>query len=283
MNSPDPTERLWEITGRFVRNARTDLELRWNALPRDLGLRELHEVTGSLLSRQVTLATQLASAPNAWNGHAAPLYLRAMADVYISLAWILKEPDARAHDFVLFGLGEEKLRLEHRKKEFEKAGGAVEQEGYIQAIEAWIEQQRVLHLVEVNLGSWSGRSTRKMAEEADCLDFYNYVYAPFSSCVHSMWGHVARYNLVECQNPLHQYHRVPISGSSPMDVNYLYLAGKCLKKTIRLFDQSFSLDIEPPTAFDLLNEDIDVFVREEEANGEESPIEVQTDEPDGET
>jgi len=31
-----------------------------------------------------------------------------------------------------------------------------------------------------------------MAEEAGCIDFYNYVYSPFSGCVHSMWQHIGQ-------------------------------------------------------------------------------------------
>ena len=162
--------------------------------------------------------------------------------------------------------GEEKLRLEHRKKELAREERGEEYEEYIRAVEAWIEQQRVLHLVEVNFGSWSGLSTRKMAEEADCLDFYNYVYAPFSSCVHSMWGHVGRYDLTECQNPLHQYHRVPVSMDLSPDAHYLDLAGKYLSKTTRLFDKHFHLAIEQPAAYELLNADMDALA-EEDAGG----------------
>ena len=47
-----------------------------------------------------------------------------------------------------------------------------------------------------------------MAEEAHCLDFYNHVYQEFSAGTHSTWHHVARFNLKECENPLHRYHRV---------------------------------------------------------------------------
>jgi hypothetical protein len=258
----DPFERLWELARRFEQNAQADIEHRWQLLPRDLGLREVHEVTSGLLSRQATLAIQLAQAPNSWNGHAAPLYLRAMADVYISLAWILKEPSTRARAFVLYGLGEEKLRLEHRKKELEKAGGDPASDEYVKAMEAWVERQRVLHLVEVNLGSWSGLSTRRMAEEADCLDFYNYVYAPFSSCVHSMWGHIARYDLTECRNPLHQYHRIPAQTKTDLDIHYLYLAGKYLVMAEDAFDSSFNLSVSQPSAFELLNQDLDAFAAE---------------------
>jgi hypothetical protein len=55
-----------------------------------------------------------------------------------------------------------------------------------------------------------------MAEEAGCIDFYNYVYTPFSACAHSMWHHIARYDLRECGNPLHRHHRRPGAGGQPL-------------------------------------------------------------------
>lgn len=65
-----------------------------------------HEVTGALIARQATLSIQLCSSPGNWNGHVAPLFLRAMVDAHISLAWVLKEPAQRAKDFILYGLGQ---------------------------------------------------------------------------------------------------------------------------------------------------------------------------------
>ena len=77
-----------------------------------------------------------------------------------------------------------------------------------------------------------------MAEEADCLDFYNYVYTPFSACTHSMWHHIARYNLVQCVNPLHRFHAVPVAiDDTPADLEMVYLAGKYLQKTFAAFDK----------------------------------------------
>src|SRR3546814_5617205 len=80
-----------------------------------------------------------------------------------------------------------------------------------------------------------------MAEEAGCIDFYNYVYTPFSACAHSMWHHIARYDLGECGNPLHRHHRRPTSEASSPDTHYLTLAAKYWSKTLGIFDRTHEL------------------------------------------
>jgi hypothetical protein len=182
----------------FSARAREQFEDCLAKWPLDLGERESHEVAGALLARQVTLAMQLASCPEIWNGHIAPILLRAMADVYITLAWVLKDPVDRSRKFIHYGLGQEKLQLEHRRAELDAREPLEGEQEYLESIESWINSQRWTFLTEVNLGSWSGVSTRAMAEEAGCLDFYNYVYTPFSACAHSMWHHIAHYNLKQC-------------------------------------------------------------------------------------
>jgi hypothetical protein len=172
-----------------------------------------------------------------------------MADVHITIVWILKEPQTRSKKYILYGLGQQKLHLEHRKNELssrEAVDGEIET---INAIEHWIEKQRDLFLTEVNIGSWSGLNTRAMAEEAGCLDFYNYVYSPFSPCVHSMWQHVSVYNLVQCENPLHRLHHVADIVELNPDPNYLFLAAKYLQKSFASFDEAIGLNIKSPSAF----------------------------------
>jgi hypothetical protein len=91
-----------------------------------------------------------------------------------------------------------------------------------------------------------------MALEAECLDFYNLVYTPFSTCAHSMWHHIGRYNLVSCCNPLHRYHRRPTSSQLEPDLHYLFLAAKYWDKTLAAFDRQFVVTIAGASASDAL-------------------------------
>lgn len=214
----------------------------------------MHEVIGGLLARQVTLAVQLAASLPNWNGHIAPLFLRTMADVYINMAWVLGDPDDRAKKFILYGLGQAKLEIERRRADMENSEASDGEVEYIQIQEDWINQQRATFLTDVNIGSWSGLSTRNMAEEAGCLDFYNYVYTPFSSCTHSTWFHIARYNLVPCNNSLHRYHSVPAIVDAALDPHYLHLSARYLQKTFKKFDETFGVSFSRKPALDTLTD-----------------------------
>jgi len=257
VSQPSARDAVEDAIDAFVERARFELDHRRQAWRVDLEKKEVHEVIGALLARQVTLATRLAQAPNLWDGHTAPLFLRAMADVYIILAWIIADPVDRARKFIHYGLGQQKLQLEHRRAEFAGREPRREEKLAIEAMEEWMNSQRLIYLTEVNLGSWSGLTTRDMADQAGCLDFYNFVYTPFSACTHSMWHHIARYNLEPCQNPLHQFHHIPRDPELHTDVYYFYLGGKYLEKILTTSDRWAGIAPPSPTAFQVLESGLD--------------------------
>jgi hypothetical protein len=162
-----------------------------------------------------------------------------MADVHITLSWILLDPNVRAQQYIDHGLGQAKLEVEHRKKRVESADEDSKEalRQIIQADESWINLQRWHFLVEVNVGAWSGKTTRQMAEEAGIIDFYNYVYAPFSQCAHSTWCHVGRYNSRPSESALSRQLWMPEIRESPTDLWNLNLVAKYLDKSFNLFDE----------------------------------------------
>lgn len=250
-------DELGKIVFRFCNAARKELQERIDRWKFDLNAIEFYEVVGALLARQTTLAVDLSVSPMIWTPHSAALFHRAMADVYITLSWIFKDPEKRSKQFVEDGIGNIKLEIEHRKEELKKRATPDPQiERMIEFQEKWVSSQRITDLVEVNLGSWSGITTRQMAIEADCLDFYNYVYQPFSAAVHSTWPHISTKNIQYCSNPAHRYHRVPISADYPPDPHFLYLAAKYLQKTFAKFDTETDIKTESISAYDQLYEDL---------------------------
>ena len=217
---------IWPVIENFCTDVDHELKARLEAWPTDFAHIQVHEVIGGMLARQATLAKDLARAPTLWTGHSAPILLRAMADAHINISWLLLDPVDRCRKFVLFGLGQAKLELEHRRAQIGARDPTPQEAAMLEACERWIDEQRIDALLDVDLGKWSSLSVRQMAEEADCIDYYNYVYTPFSACVHSMWHHIARYDLRKCGNPLHRYHRRPTSEASRPDIHYLTLAAK---------------------------------------------------------
>lgn len=180
-----------------------------------------------------------------------------MVDNYINLAWIFIDPPTRSKKFIEYGLGQQKLMIEHRKKELEKKGVKdPDNDPVIKGLEDWVNSQRYTFLTTVSVGSWTDIDTRKMAEEAGCLDFYRYAFSPFSSAVHSQWDHVSKYNLAVCANPLHRYHKAPIDPELYIDPDYFYRAAKYVNKAFHLFDQKLSIKIDADSAFEQLIADL---------------------------
>jgi hypothetical protein len=248
----DELDKIQKLLSDYIDSVRLELAARWRLWPLNLMQPELHEVIGALMARQVTLATQLAFSPGTWNAHIAPIILRSMADVHINLAWILRDPLERSRKFIFYGLGQYKLLLEHRKAILAEKNEDPAQDPFVVTAEAWLNAQRFDFLTEVDVGSWSEVTVREMAEKAGCLDSYRYAYAPFSAATHSMWHHISRLNLRICENPLHRYHKMPLDPDLSSDPDYLYRAAKCVEKSFKLFDETFSIQSGAASAFESL-------------------------------
>jgi hypothetical protein len=142
----------------------------------------------------------------------------------------------------LYGLGQEKLHIEHLKADAEQDDEQVQK--LIEMKESWLNSQRRDFMTEVNVGNWAGLNTRKMAQESGCEGLYKFAYTPFSGVAHNMWQHVSIYNLKPCSNPMHKYHKVPTILEAPMDLDYVYRSAKYVDRTYEAIDEKYNLDIE---------------------------------------
>lgn len=238
---PADIARLTEDYERYLRDSFDTL---WSQVKVEADKLEAYSAIGGLLARQVTLSLELARSPGTWNGHSAPLFLRAMTDLYIALAWILGDLKVRAEQYIKHGLGEEKLLMElykQKRDELEPGEQRCQMEKIVEIKENWINFQRREFFVEVNLGNWSPLNYRQMAEESECLDLYNFAYKPFSHVAHNMWPHVSVYNSRICSNPLHRNHLIPALNDAPIDADYLYRSIKYVDKAYRLFAEKLKL------------------------------------------
>lgn len=246
----------------YIRNIWLELQERWNEWPKDLTQKELYEVVGGILSRQIAIMTNYSSNSSLWNNEMAPIILRSMVDNYINLAWIVMKPLERSQKFILHGLGQAKLQIEHRKKQLEDDGLESNKDPLVEATENWINTQRYTFLTEVNIGSWSGLNTRTMAEEAGCIDIYNYVYQPFSTAAHNMWNHISRYNLVQSENPLHKFMLMPALSSNDAELEYFELGAKFMDKLFHLFDSTFNYQPKRESSYGIVVERISQIEKE---------------------
>jgi hypothetical protein len=241
-------ENLERLIDLLTKKISSELADRLRGWPQNFANIQAHHVIGGLLARQATLTKEFCKSPYIWNPNSAPIILRSMADLYINLSWIIISPKERSLKFINYGLGQAKLHLEHRRAALVDGDESAGSKEALDAWENWISNQRLIFLQNVDLGNWSGISVRQMAIEAECTDFYNFVYSPFSACTHSMWNHIAIHDLQSCRNPLHRYHYVPVSLESDIDLHYLFLAIKYWNKTLLKFDLEMGLEFEVETS-----------------------------------
>lgn len=150
MDDSTNINEIWSITKEYKKNARAELYERWKLWKIKHSKREAYEAIGGLLARMVTLAVEMAGAPSIWNGHIAPIILRTMVDTYIKLAWILGNRHERAKKYIDYGLGQEKLEIEHRRKYLESKGSKPDEDEFIKAREEWLNSQKYSFLTKVN-------------------------------------------------------------------------------------------------------------------------------------
>lgn len=246
-----PDNEFWGWVGQFIEIAVGGLMERWRQLPKDLYAPEAAEVIGALLSRQVSIARRIARNPDIWDFHVGPVLLRTMVDAHISLAWLLKDPGERAKKFILYGLGQEKLHVEKLKQQQKETPSRVFKP-MIKAKEEWINSQQYSFLTIVDVGAWSGASTRVMAEQAGLLSLYDHAYGPWSTCAHNMWNHVERFNTRYSKSPYLRHFRVPDDLEMEPQIDLLVNAAKYLQRSFEAVDDRFSLKIDAELPWDFL-------------------------------
>ena len=78
-------------------------------------------------------------------------------------------------------------------------------------------------------------------------------FTPHSARAHIRCGHhIGRYNLIKCTNPLHRYHKRPISPTTEPDLHYLVLAAKYWAQTLDTFDAQTGINVDCQSAYDVL-------------------------------
>ena len=71
-----------------------------------------------------------------------------------------------------------------------------------------------------------------------------------------MWQHISLYNLKECQNPLHKFHRVPTIANVPLNEDYVFRSAKYISKVFMEVDEKFTLKIDSKLPVDWYLENI---------------------------
>lgn len=247
---------LIEITQQYRGELIEEVRDRWNCIIVDLSNPLKDEILGGLIARQARLATALVANPTLWSVDMARILLRCMVDTHITLAWLAtRGAEKDFEQFVEYGLGQEKLLLEHlnsRLDDLDPKSKILREE--IEEMRSWINSQLITDFLPVNVGSWTKKSVREMADETGSLAIYNLSYTPFSAVVHGMWNAIAKMNLKFCINPLHRLHRVPSLEDPPIYLGAVDQAAEVMDESFRVWEMAKNVRPLESTASSRLRE-----------------------------
>lgn len=132
--------------------------------------------------------------------------LRALAEVYISLSFLLKIEDPLLwRKFRSYGSGQAKLAF---LKTLER-GGELPKYVELSTLERLANEDMWQEFVDIDVGHWANKDLRRMSEEAGVKDFYDAYYDWPSTFVHGQWPAIRNTVFEICLNPLHRLHRIP--------------------------------------------------------------------------
>ncbi len=234
-DSSGAAEAVVELFEQLSTNLEKEFKEGWTHWPIDLAHPQQSEVLGGLLARQVRYLRHLLITPRLMLDELGQPLLRSMVESAITLAWLIRkgQPDDYTR-FVLYGLGQEKLALEHLKAAPPESSPYLEnrrqQELYVRG--DCLEGQRVSWLTQVDVSAgWMRGGPRELAEQAGMIDLYNRVYGPTSAQVHGSWNAVACTAMRYCLNPLHRLHLVPDVETTRVDLSMLVTALRILERS----------------------------------------------------
>lgn len=251
-------EKFSIALNNYMSDIQTELKSRWNNWEIVYEEKELYEVVGGLLSRQIHLTSYFLQSSTNWNPDFGGIFLRVLVEAHLTLAWILKDDSLkRAKLFIEYGLGQEKLLREKYKSALEKDGKFESFKEAFEKEQNYWDQERYNFHTDINLGGWSGISAYQMAKEIGDENFYNIVYSPFSNSVHSTWNHIIKFNLEQSKNPLHGFIKTPSFKTLPPDMHYVELAAKYLQMSFAVTDKSIPLSVEIKSSKKKLLDEID--------------------------
>lgn len=147
-----------------------------------------------------------------------------------------------------YGVGKRKLQLEDLMDR-EDISTNESDEALHKRLEAEVNQDVMEEFVKIDVGgSFSGKNIRQMAQDAGLAELYSLSYQPLSTEAHGEWGSLIAFDLRHCGNPLHRYHRLGTSDTSPeviVHLGWVRTAFALARDAIPDIFTSYGHDVEP--------------------------------------
>jgi hypothetical protein len=228
---------------RYSEYVRSDFEVAIKNWAVDMRLADVHSVIGGLLARQSVLGAEFSLQSNLWNFSVGPLFMSAMVEIRVNMSWLYIDPEPRCRKFLLYGLGQEKLELEYKRSLDHPLESTRSQE-------SWLNSQRNEIFTDVNVGTWSGKTVKEMAIEANIADS-SLLHSALASIVHSGWDHVFQIYL-DRPGTLDAKAQLPADNGK---IEFLLSSARVLDETFSAFLQ-FTNQGFKPTAYRYLEKQI---------------------------
>lgn len=223
----------------------------------DLGNPLPDEVRFGLLARQTRFTAAVTRDAMLWSEDLGRVFARSIIETYVTMAWLVKNAQQSDYEaFVEYGLGQEKLLIEHLRA---RNGGreGTDDAAALSERELWLSQFQYAYLTSVNVGQWSSKNVREMSAAVGEKELYDFAYVPFSSEVHGMWNAIAHANLRRCEEPLHRFHLVPDLQPSPLTIHAPLLVAEIMDRTYRAWESSTTLEPLRRTVFNDFRDEIE--------------------------
>jgi hypothetical protein len=137
----------------------------------------------------------------------ARFMLRALLELYVTLAFLVKKDDKALWDsYRVFGSGQAKLALLKLEDMVELPTSVT-----VDTLRALANEDIWQEFLSIDIGHWTKSNLRKLSLEAGVKDDYDRFYSWTSMYSHGHWGAIRATVFDTCGNPLHRFHRIPRS------------------------------------------------------------------------
>lgn len=211
--SESPTPSPLPDEGAHLRQLALDLLASYaqalETAPARLHEPEQQEVNAGLVFRAGRDVAAALGAPDLWSSEHGSHITRMLAETRITLEWMARQDSSIYRRYQEFGWGKAKLYA-RIMDEIPESARTPDFDSSVDLLKRLSHNDNVLDLRVVDTrDSFSGKSLRQMAEEADLLDFYRQIYYMASGVTHSEWWSIETHAMERCLNVLHRAHLIP--------------------------------------------------------------------------
>lgn len=137
----------------------------------------------------------------------ARFILRALLELYVTLAFLVKKDDKKLWDsYRVFGSGQAKLALLKLEDMAEQPMSVS-----VDTLRAVANEDMWQEFLSIDVGHWTKSNLRQLSAEAEVKDDYDRFYSWTSMFSHGHWAAIRATVVDTCGNPLHRFHRIPRS------------------------------------------------------------------------